>query len=352
MLDQFGRNLTYLRLSVTDRCNLVCSYCRADKMKFMPRHTLLSLEELERLCFIFVQLGIRRIRLTGGEPLVRKDIIELVRTLSQHLTDGMLDELTLTTNAVNLAHYAIELANFGIKRINVSLDTLKPEKFQYITQHDALPQVLDGIAAASLAGLSIRINTVVLAGFNEDELVDLVNWSGAHGYNNCFIEAMPLGGIDSTRVHYVPVSRVLSRLEKHFTLSESNYRTAGPAFYVHCVETNQKIGFIAPLTQTFCDSCNRIRLTCSGVLIPCLGQKQAVNLQALLRNGNDRDESILMPTIIKALRYKPHGHSFSFDSKPVSKYVVGNNSLSNCCYEHSNYMTTMHPIDYMSAVGG
>ncbi len=316
MHDWFGRRVVYLRLSVTDRCDLRCLYCTSEEMTFVPRRELLSLEELDRACGVFMRLGVRKIRLTGGEPLMRGSVVTLVQLLSRHLTDGALDELTLTTNGTRLARHAEALAAAGVRRINVSLDSLRPDRFRTITRHGDLSQVLEGIAAATRAGLKIRINTVALAGLNEDELVDLVVWSGSYGHDICFIETMPLGDIGGNRTtHYLPLSMARRRLAQRFTLTSSdnsNDWTNGPARYVHCAETGQQIGFITPLTHNFCNTCNRVRLTCTGKLFLCLGREDSVDLRTPLRRSED--DALLTATIAEALWHKPRKHDFVIDS--------------------------------------
>ncbi|VBB69359.1 Molybdenum cofactor biosynthesis protein MoaA [invertebrate metagenome] len=319
MFDQFGRRITYLRLSVTDRCDLRCFYCMAEGITFIPRWELCSLEELDRICQVFIRLGVRRIRLTGGEPFVRNGFMTLLRRLAHYLRRGQLEELTLTTNGIHLTRHAEELAALGVRRLNISLDSLRPDRFLAITRYGILARVLDGIAAATRAGLRIRINTVALAGLNEDELAELVLWSGSHGYDICFIEAMPLGGTHVNHAaHYLPLSLVRTRLAQRFTLTESDYRSGGPAHYVHCLETGQHVGFIAPITSKFCESCDRIRLTCTGTLFPCLGQEDSVNLRALMRHG--QGDGPLIKAITQALWHKPLGHDFITD--PFCKHPM------------------------------
>ena len=312
MQDRFGRTVSYLRLSVTDRCDLRCIYCMAEEMTFVPRRDLLSLEELDRVCGVFIRLGVRKIRLTGGEPLVRGGIMTLVHALARHVAEGTLEEVTLTTNGTRLARYARELAAAGVRRVNVSLDSLNPDRFRTMTRHGDLAQVLEGISAAAQAGLAVRINTVALAGLNEDELAELVLWSGARSHDICFIEAMPMGDTGQDRTaHYLPLSLVRSRLARRFTLNASAHRTGGPARYVHCVETGQRIGFITPMTHNFCESCNRVRLSCTGTLFLCLGQEETADLRAPLR-CSESDE-LLTAAITEALWRKPRGHDFVID---------------------------------------
>ncbi|KAF0118488.1 MAG: molybdenum cofactor biosynthesis protein [Rhodospirillaceae bacterium] len=312
MQDRFGRTVTYLRLSVTDRCDLRCIYCMAEEMTFVPRRDLLSLEELDRVCGVFIRLGVRKIRLTGGEPLVRGGIMTLVHALARHVAEGTLEEVTLTTNGTRLARHAGELAAAGVRRVNVSLDSLNPDRFRTMTRHGDLAQVLEGISAAAQAGLAVRINTVALAGINEDELAELVLWSGARGHDICFIEAMPMGDTGQDRTaHYLPLSLVRNRLARRFTLNTSAHRTGGPARYVHCVETGQRIGFITPMTHNFCESCNRVRLSCTGTLFLCLGQEETADLRAPLRRSES--DELLTAAITEALWRKPRGHDFVID---------------------------------------
>ena len=283
MIDPFGRAVSYLRVSVTDRCDFRCVYCMAEDMTFLPRADLLSLEELERLCAAFVRKGVRRLRLTGGEPLVRRNVMSLIDGLGRLVTAGELDELTLTTNASQLAKHAEGLAGAGIRRINVSLDSLDPAKFAAITRWGRLDQVLGGIFAAKRAGLAIKINTVALRGVNENEFDALVEWCGRHGFDLCLIETMPMGDIHADRMaQYLPLSLVRARLEQRWTLCDSDHRTGGPARYATVAETGGRIGFITPMTHNFCESCNRVRVTCTGTLYMCLGQDDAVDLRLSL----------------------------------------------------------------------
>ncbi|MGD9743475.1 MAG: GTP 3',8-cyclase MoaA, partial [Dongiaceae bacterium] len=273
MLDPYGRTISYLRVSVTDRCDFRCVYCMAEDMTFLPKSEILTLEELDRLCTAFVRLGVRKLRLTGGEPLVRRNVMTLIRALGRHLESGALEELTLTTNGSQLAKHAADLAAIGVKRVNVSVDSLDETKFRAITRWGKLPQVLEGIAAARRAGLAVKINTVALKGVNDDEFDRLVTWCGAEGHDLTFIEVMPMGDIGDDRLEqYLPLSLVRARLAERWTLSEIDYRTGGPARYVRVAETGGRIGFITPLTHNFCESCNRVRLTCTGQLYMCLGQ--------------------------------------------------------------------------------
>jgi cyclic pyranopterin phosphate synthase len=312
MIDPFGRTVSYLRVSVTDRCDFRCVYCMCEDMTFLPKAEVLSLEELDRLCGAFVRKGVRKLRLTGGEPLVRRNVMSLVRNLSRHLATGALDELTLTTNGSQLAKYAGELASAGVKRINVSVDSLVPAKFEKITRWGKLEKVLEGVAAAKDAGLKIKINTVALKDVNEDEFDDLIAWCGREGFDLTFIETMPMGEIDHDRNdQYLPLSKVRRDLSRRWTLSDIDYRSGGPARYARCDETGRKIGFITPLTHNFCESCNRVRLTCTGTLYMCLGQNDAADLRAPLR-ASEGDE-LLEAAIDEAIGRKPKGHDFVID---------------------------------------
>ena len=313
MVDPFGRRVSYLRVSVTDRCDLRCVYCMAEEMTFLPKADLLTLEELDRICGAFVAKGVRKIRITGGEPLVRRGIMTLFRSLGRRLGDG-LDELTVTTNATQLAKFADELKDCGIKRINVSLDTLDPAKFKAITRWGELDQVMGGIARAKAAGLAIKINVVALKDTNEHEIDRMVEWCGGEGFDLCLIETMPMGDIDGDRTRqYLPLSDVRARLASRWTLVDSDYRTGGPARYVDVKETGRRIGFITPLTHNFCESCNRVRLTCTGTLYMCLGQADKADLRTPLRQG--KDETLLKAAIDEAIGRKPQGHDFVIDRR-------------------------------------
>jgi GTP 3',8-cyclase len=313
LIDPFQRAITYLRVSVTDRCDFRCVYCMSEHMSFLPKQDLLTLEELDRLCSAFVARGVRKLRLTGGEPLVRRGIMTLVRGLSRHLGDG-LDELTLTTNGSQLPKYAAELAACGVKRINVSLDTLDADKFRAITRWGELDKVMAGIDAAQNAGLAVKINAVALKGVNEDELGDLVAWSHGRGMDLTIIEVMPLGDVEEKRLdQYLPLSMVRARLAEHYTLSDTDYQTGGPARYVHVAETGGRLGFITPLTHNFCESCNRVRLTCTGTLYMCLGQEDAADLRAPLRASESND--LVNAAIDSAILRKPKGHDFVIDRR-------------------------------------
>jgi cyclic pyranopterin phosphate synthase len=313
MIDPFGRHVTYLRVSVTDRCDFRCVYCMAEDMTFLPKAEVLSLEELDRLCSAFVGKGVRKLRLTGGEPLVRRDVMWLFRRLGRHLESGALDELTLTTNGSQLARFADELKAAGVRRINVSVDTLDPAKFIRLTRWGKLEKVLAGLAAAKRAGLAIKINTVAVRGVNEDEFDDLIAWCGGEGFDLTLIETMPLGDIGGDRVEqYLPLSLVRARLAQRWTLTDIDHRTGGPARYVRIEETGRRLGFITPLTHNFCESCNRVRLTCTGTLYMCLGQDDAADLRSVLRNG---DAAALDEAIDEAIGRKPKGHDFVIDRR-------------------------------------
>jgi cyclic pyranopterin phosphate synthase len=312
LIDPYGRAITYVRVSVTDRCDFRCVYCMAEHMSFLPKHDLLSLEELDRLCSAFIAKGTRKLRLTGGEPLVRRDIMTLFRSLSRHLVSGQLHELTLTTNGSQLRRFASELADCGVRRLNVSLDTLKPERFRQITRWGDLAKVLDGIEAAQRAGLAIKINTVALKGVNEDEFEELIIWAHGRGFDITFIEVMPLGEIEGQRVdQFLPLSQLRARLAQRFSLAEIDYRTGGPARYVRVQQTGGRLGFITPLTHNFCESCNRVRVTCTGTLFMCLGQEDAADLRGPLRSSTS--DQPLHAAIEAAVARKPKGHDFIID---------------------------------------
>jgi len=327
MRDPYGRTITYLRVSVTDRCDFRCVYCMAEDMTFLPKAEVLSLEELNRVASAFVAKGVRKLRLTGGEPLVRKNVMSLVRSLSRHLGSGALDELTLTTNGSQLAKYADELVAAGVRRVNVSVDTLDPDKFVAITRWGDLAKVLDGIAAAKAAGLLIKINTVALRGINDNEIADLIAWCGRDGHDLTFIETMPMGDVDGDRTqHYLPLSLVRARIAQNWTLIDSDHRTGGPARYVTLKESGQRLGFITPLTHNFCESCNRVRLTCTGTLYMCLGQNDAADLRAPLRA--DPSGSLLDAAIDEAIGRKPKGHDFVIDRRRTAPAVPRHMSVT------------------------
>ena len=311
MIDPFGRAITYLRVSVTDRCDLRCTYCMSENMRFLPKAELLTLEELDRLCTAFIRLGTDKIRITGGEPLVRRDVQQLFKSLGARVGSG-LRELTLTTNGTRLADFAGDLAAAGVRRVNVSLDTLDPAKFTAITRRGKIEKTLDGIFAAKAAGLAVKINAVALKGFNEDEISPMLAWCGEHGFDLCLIETMPMGEVDEDRTdQYLPLSLVRSRLRKSWTLDDTDYRTGGPARYYNVAETGQRVGFITPMTHNFCESCNRVRLTCTGTLYMCLGQNDAADFRPILRAGVSDDE--LDAAIRAAIARKPKGHDFIID---------------------------------------
>ena len=320
MIDPFGRHITYLRVSVTDRCDFRCVYCMPEHMDFLPRGELLTLEELERLCRAFMRKGVERIRLTGGEPLVRRDILQLVSRLGAEVGRG-LRELTITTNGSQLARFAKDLRAAGLRRVNVSLDTRDPDKFRSITRRGDLSKVLAGIDAAQSAGLEIKINMVALKDVNEDEIESMLEWAHGRGMGLTLIETMPLGEIDGDRVgQYLPLSIVRARLAQHYTLQESELRTGGPARYVRVAETGGSLGFITPLTHNFCESCNRIRLTCTGTIYMCLGQSDSADLRSPLRSS--QDDALLDRAIDAAIMRKPKGHDFIIDRRHKTPAVA------------------------------
>lgn len=311
LVDPFGRAITYLRVSVTDRCDFRCTYCMAEDMTFVPRKELLTLEEIDRLATAFIEHGVRKLRLTGGEPLVRRNVLSLIEALSRHLGNG-LDELTLTTNGSQLHRFAGQLVGLGIKRINVSLDTLDAAKFGVLTRWGDFNQVMRGIDLAARAGLKIKINTVALRDMNEDEIEHLLSWSHGRGFDLTLIETMPLGEIDADRTdHYLPLSLVRTRLDQHFTLDDIPDKTGGPARYVRVRETGGRLGFITPMTHNFCESCNRVRVTCTGTLYMCLGQEDAADLRAPMRQSDSN--AALHTAIDEAIARKPKGHDFVID---------------------------------------
>ena len=312
LIDPFARPISYLRVSVTDRCDFRCAYCMTEHMTFLPKAELLSLEELDRICTTFIGLGVEKLRITGGEPLVRKGIMTFFEAMSRHLASGALRELTLTTNGSQLRKYAADLAQLGVKRINVSLDTLDDQKFAEITRWGRLPQVLDGIEAAKEAGLKVKINAVALKGFNEDELFPLTQWCAAQGHDLTFIEVMPMGDMGAVQRldQYWPLKDLRARLATEYTLTDLTERTGGPARYIRLNETGQRIGLITPLTHNFCESCNRVRLTCTGELYMCLGQEDMADLRAPLRASPD--DAILTQAIHAAIARKPKGHDFDY----------------------------------------
>ncbi len=313
MLDPFGRHITYLRVSVTDRCDFRCVYCMREHMTFLPKAELLTLEELERLCGAFIAKGVERIRLTGGEPLVRKDVMRLIERLGARIGSG-LSELTLTTNGSQLGRFARDLAAAGVKRVNVSLDTLDPDRFRAVTRWGDLNKVLAGIEAAREAGLKIKINTVALRDVNRDEIPAMIEWAHATAMDLTLIETMPMGEIDGDRVaQYLPLSLVRAELARRFTLEDIDYRTGGPARYARVAETGGRLGFITPLTHNFCESCNRVRVTCTGTLYMCLGQDDDADLRTPLRAS--MDDALLHAAIDRAIARKPKGHDFIIDRR-------------------------------------
>lgn len=312
MTDPFGRDITYLRVSVTDRCDFRCTYCMAENMTFLPKKDLLSLEELDRLCTVFIEKGVRKLRLTGGEPLVRKNIMHLIEELSRHLRSGALDELTLTTNGSQLAKFAGRLADAGVRRINVSLDTLDEDKFRQITRWGQLAKVLDGIDAAQQHGLHVKINAVALKNFNDREIPEILRWAHGRGMDMTVIETMPMGEIDEDRTdQYLPLSKLRADLANEFTLTDIPFKTGGPARYVEVAETGGRMGFITPMTHNFCESCNRVRLTCTGTLYMCLGQDDAADLRGALRASEGNE--LVSAAIDEAIGRKPKGHDFIID---------------------------------------
>jgi cyclic pyranopterin phosphate synthase len=326
VVDPFGRPITYLRVSATDRCDLRCVYCMAEDMTFLPKAQVLSLEELERVCAAFIRLGVRKLRLTGGEPLVRRNIMSLIRSLGARLGHG-LDELTLTTNGTQLAKYAQELKAAGVRRVNVSLDTLDPAKFAAITRWGKLDEVMAGIRAAKEAGLGIKINAVALKDINAGELDRMVEWCGAQGHDMTIIEVMPMGDIGEQRVdQYIPISMIRAQLKRRWTLEDVDHRTGGPARYVRVKETGGLLGFITPMTHNFCESCNRVRLTCTGTLFMCLGQEDAADLRAPLRASES--DAPLEQAIRAAIARKPKGHDFVIDRRTAPKSVSRHMSVT------------------------
>ena len=314
LIDPFGRGITYLRVSVTDRCDFRCVYCMAEDMTFLPKREVLSLEELDRLCTAFVRTGVRKLRLTGGEPLVRRNIMWLIERLGRHLSTGELEELTLTTNASQLGKYAQALVDNGVRRVNVSFDTLDPDKFKAITRWGRYDRVMAGLQAAKEAGLHVKINTVALKGVNDDEAEQLVEWAHSEGWDITFIEVMPLGDVGESRLEqYLPLSMLRAQLQQRYTLTDLPDKTGGPARYMRAEETGGRIGFITPMTHNFCESCNRVRLTCTGTLYMCLGQEDAADLRTPLRTS-DSDEP-LYDAIHEAIGRKPKGHDFVIDRR-------------------------------------
>ena len=319
LIDSFQRKISYIRVSVTDRCDFRCVYCMSEDMEFLPKKDVLSLEELDRLCNTFIDLGVKKLRITGGEPLVRKNIMQLFSNLGNKIGQG-LEELTLTTNGSQLARYAKDLFDNGVKRINVSLDSLDKNKFKKITRNSDFNKVVKGIMAAKNAGLKIKINTVALKGINDNEILDLVNWCGENKFALTFIEVMPMGEIGEKRIdQYMPLTEVRSLIKTRYSITDDPLKTGGPAKYVHCHETNQKIGFITPLTHNFCETCNRVRITCTGKMYMCLGQEDKEDLKKPLRESENND--LLKKVIYKAILRKPKGHDFVIERKKDEKFV-------------------------------
>ena len=327
MVDPFGRTVSYLRVSVTDRCDFRCVYCMSEHMTFLPKKNLLTLEELDRLCSAFVAKGVKKLRITGGEPLVRKNILWLFEALSRHLKTGALEELTLTTNGSQLPKYAQPLKYCGVRRINISLDTLQPGRFRAITRWGDFSQVMVGIEAAEKAGLKIKLNAVALKGVNEDEIEDLIQFAHGRGMDLTLIETMPLGDIDGDRTdQYLPLSIIRARLTDRWTLTDIPYKTGGPARYVEIKETGGRVGFITPMTHNFCESCNRVRLTCTGILYMCLGQDDAADLRKPLRASGD--DVALFDAIDEAISRKPKGHDFVIDRRTKKPAVARHMSVT------------------------
>ena len=326
LIDSFQRKISYLRVSVTDRCDFRCTYCMNEDMQFLPKKDILSLEELDRLCSAFVDLGVKKIRITGGEPLVRKNIIELFNSLGKKIGHE-LEELTLTTNGSQLDRYANNLFDSGVRRVNVSLDSLDKNKFKKITRIGNFDRVLNGIMTAKKVGLKVKINTVALKGVNDDEIIDLINWCGKNKFILTFIEVMPMGEIGEKRIdQYMPLSEVKSLIEKKYNLTESSLRTGGPARYFYCEETNQTIGFITPHTHNFCELCNRVRITCTGEMYMCLGQQDKVDLKIPLRKSENND--LLKNVIYESILRKPKGHDFVIDREGEEKFVPRNMNVT------------------------
>src|SRR5579863_4014208 len=328
MIDPFNRHITYLRVSVTDRCDFRCVYCMAEDMAFLPKAEVLTLEELDRAASAFVRMGVRKLRLTGGEPLVRRNVMALIRGLGRHLANGDLDELTLTTNGSQLGRYADALKAAGMRRINVSLDTLDAEKFTAITRWGRLDQVMGGLDAAKRAGLAVKINAVALKGVNDDEFDRLIGWCGEQGFDLTLIEVMPMGEIggDARLDQYLPLSLVRGALQRRWTLDETDYRTGGPARYYSVRETGRRLGFITPMTHNFCESCNRVRLTCTGTLFMCLGQHDSADLRTPVR-ASETDVA-LEAAIAEAISRKPKGHDFIIDRRHAQPAVARHMSVT------------------------
>ena len=319
LIDSFQRKISYIRASVTDRCDFRCTYCMSEDMEFLPKKDVLSLEELDRLCNTFIDLGVKKLRITGGEPLVRKNIMQLFNSLGKKLGKG-LEELTLTTNGSQLDHYAKDLFKSGVRRINISLDSLDKSKFKKITRNGDFDKVIKGIMAAKKVGLKIKINTVALKGINDDEILKLVNWCGENKFSLTFIEVMPMGEIGEKRIdQYMELTEVKNLIQTKYSITKDPLRTAGPATYVHCHETDQKIGFITPHTHNFCELCNRVRITCTGEMYMCLGQQDKADLKTPLRKSENNQ--LLKDVIYEAITRKPKGHDFIINREKEEKFV-------------------------------
>ncbi len=326
LIDPFQRKISYVRISVTDRCDFRCTYCMPEDMQFLPKKDLLSLEELERLSNVLIELGVKKIRITGGEPLVRKNILQLFNRVGKKIGKG-LEELTVTTNGSQLETYAKDLSKNGVKRINISLDTLDKNKFKLITKIGDFNKVIRGIDAAKKAGMKIKINTVALKGINDNEILNLVHWCGENKFGLTFIEVMPMGEIGEKRANqYMPLTDVKSLIQTRYSLSDDPLKTGGPARYTHCQETDQKIGFITPHTHNFCETCNRVRITCTGIMYMCLGQEDKVDLKEPLRKSENND--LLKETIYEAISRKPKGHDFVIERKKDEKFVPRHMSVT------------------------
>jgi len=326
LVDPFKRKISYIRISVTDRCDFRCTYCMSEEMQFLPKKDLLSLEELERLSNVLIELGVKKIRITGGEPLLRKNILQLFDSVGKKIGSG-LEELTVTTNGSQLERYAKDLFKNGVKRINISLDTLDKNKFKLITKIGDFNKVIRGINAAKEAGMKIKINTVALKGINDNEILNLVNWCGENKFGLTFIEVMPMGEIGEKRAdQYMSLTDVKRLIQTKYSLSDDPLKTGGPARYVHCHETDQKIGFITPHTHNFCETCNRVRITCTGVMYMCLGQEDKVDLKKPLRKSENND--LLKETIYEAISRKPKGHDFVIERKKDEKFVPRHMSVT------------------------
>jgi cyclic pyranopterin phosphate synthase len=327
LVDPFGREISYIRLSVTDRCDFRCVYCMSEDMTFLPKKDLLTLEELDRLGSAFVKLGTDKIRISGGEPLVRKGIMQLFRSLGRHLETGELKELTLTTNGSQLSRFADELYDCGVRRINISIDTLDPDRFKAITRWGYYDKVMEGIAAAKKAGMAIKLNAVAMKGVNEVDFDPMIQWCGDQGFDLTFIETMPLGEIDGDRTdHYLPLSVLRADLKERWTLEDIDYKTGGPARYMRVKETGGRLGFITPMTHNFCESCNRVRLTCTGMLYMCLGQEDSADLKTPLRASEGDD--LLIAAIHEAIGRKPKGHDFVIDRRSKKPAVSRHMSVT------------------------